>query len=109
MRKYEVRFWTDSRGACPLDEWIAELGANHKKRVFALIRMLGELGRELRLPNSRSLGDGLFELRDTSRGPGYRIYSCFEGDKLIILLASGDKSTQERDIVTATRRMEELR
>jgi putative addiction module killer protein len=71
--------------------------------------MLSELGRDLRLPHCRALGDGLFELRDTSRGPGYRISYCFAGDKLIVLVPSGDKSTQERDIVTATRRMEELR
>jgi putative addiction module killer protein len=34
-------------------------------------------------------------------GPGYRVYYTKRGDVLIVLLAGGDKSTQEKDIKTA--------
>lgn len=34
-------------------------------------------------------------------GPGYRVYFVQRGDALVILLAGGDKATQERDISTA--------
>lgn len=34
-------------------------------------------------------------------GPGYRVYYTKRGDELIILLAGGDKTTQQRDIRTA--------
>lgn len=34
-------------------------------------------------------------------GPGYRIYFTQKGDKLIILLNAGDKSTQSKDIAKA--------
>lgn len=34
-------------------------------------------------------------------GPGYRVYYVQRGAVLIILLAGGDKKTQERDIRTA--------
>ena len=34
-------------------------------------------------------------------GPGYRVYYTEREGELIILLAGGDKSTQQRDIKTA--------
>ena len=34
-------------------------------------------------------------------GPGYRVYYIRRGDALIVLLAGGDKRTQDRDIATA--------
>lgn len=45
----------------------------------------------------RSLGGGLHEL-DWHLGPGYRVYSCRQGERVILLLAGGEKSTRERDI-----------
>ena len=55
----------------------------------------------------RFLGAGLFELRDDF-GPGYRIYYMHRGDELIILLAGGDKASQERDILRARQIIEQL-
>lgn len=34
-------------------------------------------------------------------GPGYRVYFLQAGEHLILLLAGGDKATQNADIVTA--------
>jgi putative addiction module killer protein len=36
-------------------------------------------------------------------GPGYRVYFIQRGDALVILLAGGDKRTQQQDIATALR------
>lgn len=36
-------------------------------------------------------------------GPGYRVYHLQEGQRLIVLLCDGDKSSQDRDIEQAHR------
>ena len=48
----------------------------------------------------RNLSDGVSELK-IDIGPGYRIYYTERGGELIVLLAGGDKSTQQRDIRAA--------
>ncbi|WP_233259702.1 type II toxin-antitoxin system RelE/ParE family toxin [Ramlibacter sp. WS9] len=48
----------------------------------------------------RMLPDGVAELK-IDFGPGYRVYYTERAGVLIVLLARGDKSSQDRDIKTA--------
>jgi len=48
----------------------------------------------------KPVGKGVSELR-VDYGPGYRVYFVQRGEVLIVLLAGGDKRTQDRDIETA--------
>lgn len=48
----------------------------------------------------RTLTGGVSELK-IDFGPGYRVYYTERGGELIVLLAGGDKSTQEQDIRAA--------
>jgi putative addiction module killer protein len=50
----------------------------------------------------RDLTDGVSELK-IDFGPGYRVYYTQRGDRLLLLLAGGDKSTQQGDIELAIR------
>lgn len=45
----------------------------------------------------RPIGKGLSELR-LDVGPGYRVYYLQDGERLILLLCGGDKSSQQKDI-----------
>jgi len=48
----------------------------------------------------RNLTDGVSELK-VDLGPGYRVYYTEKNGELIVLLAGGDKSSQQRDIKVA--------
>jgi putative addiction module killer protein len=61
-----------------------------KARINARIRRLslGNLG------DVKPVGEGVSELR-IDYGPGYRVYFAHRGQTLIVLLAGGDKDTQD--------------
>jgi putative addiction module killer protein len=48
----------------------------------------------------RNLTHGVSELK-IDVGPGYRVYYTRRGDRLLLLLAGGDKASQRRDIARA--------
>lgn len=55
----------------------------------------------------KAVGSGVSELR-IDYGPGYRVYFKRKGDDVVILLAGGDKRTQDRDIQRALALAREL-
>ena len=76
------------------DEWFAKLRDREgKARINARLRRIeqGNFG------DFKSLGNGVLELR-FDFGPGYRVYLAQRGTEVIVLLAGGDKSTQQKDI-----------
>jgi putative addiction module killer protein len=50
----------------------------------------------------RHLTHGVSELK-IDVGPGYRVYYTQHGDRLLLLLIGGDKSSQSKDIARAIR------
>jgi putative addiction module killer protein len=78
-------------------EWFASLRDRQAKaRINARIRRLS-LGNP---GDVMPVGEGVSELR-VDYGPGYRVYFAQRGHSVVVLLAGGDKSTQNRDIKTA--------
>jgi putative addiction module killer protein len=78
-------------------DWFANLRDRQARaRINARIRRLS-LGNP---GNVKPVGEGVSELR-IDYGPGYRVYFLQRGHEVVILLAGGDKRTQQKDIQTA--------
>lgn len=77
--------------------WFASL-RDHTAKARIGIRI-----RRLSLGNPgdvKPVGEGVSELR-IDYGPGYRVYFVQRVQTLVVLLAGGDKRTQDRDIKKA--------
>lgn len=103
MKKWRIEYWVGPRGASPIEKWFEKRTKDQIKSIAKEIKMLEIFGNDLKMPHSKALGDGLFELRE--RRYGYRIYYGFIGGQIIILLTAGDKKSQENDIETARERL----
>jgi len=85
-------------------QWFGSLRDRQARaRIDARIRRLS-LGNP---GDVMPVGEGVSELR-INYGPGYRVYFVQRGQTLVVLLAGGDKHTQDRDIKTALDLAKEL-
>jgi putative addiction module killer protein len=78
------------------EEWLDRLDKSVQGRIAARLRKLqrGLWG------DCKSVGGGVIELREHF-GAGYRIYVVERGNRLVVVLAGGDKSSQQADIARA--------
>lgn len=80
-------------------EWLMRLkDVTARNRILVRMKHIahGNLG------DWKPVGQGVGEFR-FHFGPGYRIYFTQRGDRIILLLAGGDKSSQAKDIALAIR------
>jgi len=78
-------------------EWFKSLRDRQARaRINTRIRRLS-LGNP---GDVKPVGEGVSELR-IDYGPGYRVYFVKRGQTLVVLLAGGEKKTQDRDIKKA--------
>lgn len=77
-----------------------------------LIETMEEYGADLRMPYSRAMGDGLFELRPRGHEGIGRVFYCMQVGYELVVLHSFVKKTQETpgdELRIARRRMKEVR
>jgi len=93
-----VREFVSSDGRIPFREWLCRLDVAIRARVQVRIFRFesGNLG------DHKSVGNGVWEAR-MPFGSGYRLYFGRDGNKIVVLLVGGDKSSQSKDIKLAQR------
>ncbi len=91
-----------------IESWPVDALADYAR----LVELLAEYGPSLRLPHSRALGDGLFELRPRGRSGIGRTFYCFMLGKRIVVLHAFIKKTPQtpdRELKLARKRLKELK
>ena len=104
--KWEIEYWCNDEDESPLEKWFDSLNKEQFKSVAKEVKLLELCGNLLKLPHSRSLKKGLFELRE--RKYGFRIYYTFLKNRVILLMQAGDKKSQNKDIDIARERLSQL-
>src|SRR5690348_2058347 len=104
---FEVEYF-HQRVLAEIESWPVDVLADYAR----LVELLIEYGPALRLPHSRALGDGLFELRPHGRSGIGRAFYCLIVGKRVTVLHAFIKKTQQtpdRDLKLARKRLKELR
>jgi phage-related protein len=96
-----------SRVKTVIESWPDGILADYARNV----ELLMEFGPNLRMPHSRAMGGGLFELRPRGREGIGRVFYCFViGQRVVILHAFVKKTadTPEQELKIARKRMKEV-
>lgn len=96
-----VLTYQTAEGREPASAYVAGLTGEASVRAAALILLLRERGHELKLPHSRALGGGLFELRDVRTG--VRLFYLFLPGNTAVLLDGMSKKRYDIPAAMVTR------
>lgn len=91
-----------------IESWPVDVLADYAH----LVELLAEHGPDLRLPHSRAMGDGLFEIRARGRdGSGRALYCFCLGRRIVVLHAFIKKTAQtpDHELALARKRLKEIR
>jgi hypothetical protein len=90
-----------------VEQWYATLKDIARAAADVALERLAERGPDLRMPHSRPLDRGLFELRFTCEGAARRITYYFDHERRVITLTTFRKQRQreEREVARARRAM----
>ena len=96
--------YLEAQGCSPFGRWFDDLDARAAAKVVSALYQLQQ-GNQSEV---KSVGGGVFERR-IHFGPGYRVYFARETDRIILLLAGGTKTRQNKDIADAQARWQDYK
>ena len=108
LPRYKVLFWVSDSGKKPVADWLKALPKEDKMYLGGLLKDLAYDGPNSRPKVFKHIAGDLWEIRDLRKGAGFRIYFGFDGDTICIVLNSGNKSSQNRNIELAHERLKGL-
>ena len=89
MKQYEVEFYEDEQGFCPVADWIRELDRVHNKenrsmlrKVYFQIERLENEGPAVGEPVAKRLDEDIWELRPI---PNRIFFGILKGKRIVLL------------------------
>jgi phage-related protein len=104
---YSIAYF-HSRVKAEIESWPDGILADYARTV----ELLMEFGPHLRMPHSRAMGGGLFELRPRGREGIGRVLCCFVIGQRVVILHAFVKKTQDtpdQELKIARKRMKEIK
>lgn len=109
---YEINFFTLKNGNVPIEEFLDSLNEKMLTKVVRSIQLLSEYGKDLSMPHSAYVKDGIFELRVKLASNIVRLFYFFDKGKIIILTNGYYKKQQKvskKDLNLAIKYMSEYK
>ena len=100
---YNIEYF-HARVKAEIESWPDGILADYAR----MVELLMEFGPNLRMPHSRAMGGGLFELRPRGREGIGRAFYCFVVSQRVVILHAFVKKTQdtrEQELKIARKRM----
>ena len=95
--EWELDYYIAPNGRAPYQEWYKSLNDSKTRQI--ILKRLARI-RSGNFGTCELVGFGVFEFK-IDYGPGFRIYFSKSGEKIILLLCGGNKSSQHKDIQMA--------
>lgn len=103
---FSLEFYETSSGKSPAMNFVSKMSAKGKAKFFQIADLLKESGPEVRMPYSRYLEDGIFEVRVIVGSDSSRVlYFFMEGQRIIFTngFVKKTQKTPRNEIETAIR------
>ncbi|MEW4413011.1 type II toxin-antitoxin system RelE/ParE family toxin [Clostridium sp. AN503] len=104
MNKFEILFYQKANGEEPAKDFILQQDPKMKAKLLRIIEMIGTNGNVLGEPYTKSLSDGIYEIRAKHSSDITRVLYFFEVGGRIVLTNGFVKKTDKtprREIETA--------
>ncbi|AVM70011.1 type II toxin-antitoxin system RelE/ParE family toxin [Lachnospiraceae bacterium oral taxon 500] len=95
MGNFTVEFFEREDGTFPAEEFILSQNVKMQVKLFRLLELLELKGNELREPYSKSILDGIFEIRAKQGTDAARVLYFFVENKKVILTNGFIKKMQK--------------
>ena len=94
-KSFDVEFYEKENGEVPVKSFLLSLNDKMLAKIFRIIDVLQDYGPKVRMPHSKALGDGLFEIRAKQGSDISRVLYFFYIGKKVILTNGFVKKTQK--------------
>lgn len=92
---FEIILYEKKNGDSPIDNFIRKMPDQSRAKLHMIIDLLKEKGPDVRMPYSRYLNDGIFEIRLLTGRDSFRVLYFFMAEKKIIFTNGFKKKTEK--------------